>query len=91
MRVTLLMFSTVLSFALCWLPCTIVVFMYRDEPNLGTGSILIAYVFPKFYSMINPVFYAYTIKDVRKALKTTLKEIFCMVETRNEIHNSESK
>lgn len=89
-RVTLLMFSTVLSFALCWLPCTIVVFLYRDEPNLGTENILIAYIFPKFYSLVNPIFYAYTIKDVRKAFKQTFKEIFFMTTPVNETPSSDT-
>lgn len=88
---TLLMFSTVVSFALCWFPCIVIVALYRNEPNLGTESILVAYIFPKFYSLINPLFYCYTIKDVRKAFKETIKEIFCIGNfPNNESPNSDT-
>lgn len=74
-KVTCIMFATVVSFVLCWTPCIIIVLMYNGYPNVATTEILASYMFPKFYSMINPIFYAYAIKNVRKAFKRNLGKI----------------
>ncbi|XP_063706406.1 adenosine receptor A3-like [Culicoides brevitarsis] len=75
-KVTCIMFATVMSFVLCWTPCIIVVFFFNHKPNEVTKPILIAYLFPKFYSMINPIFYAYAIKNVRLAFNRNLRRLF---------------
>lgn len=68
-RVTLLMFVTMVTFVCSWIPVVLVVMVFKDDPNFGKVEILSTYALPKVYSMINPIFYAYTIKGVRNALK----------------------
>lgn len=74
-RVTLLMFVTMLTFVCCWIPVVLVVMVFRNDPNFGKVEILITYALPKIYSMINPIFYAYTIKGVRNAFKRLVAKI----------------
>lgn len=74
-KVTCVMFTTVVSFILCWIPCIIIVIFNTREPNKVETDILVSYIFPKIYSMINPIFYAYAIKNVRKAFKRNVRKI----------------
>lgn len=64
-KVTCIMFATVLSFLLCWTPCIIIATVYNNRPNVVTIEILTSYVFPKFYSMINPSeLFSLVVKDI---------------------------
>lgn len=76
-RVTLLMFMTIITFVCCWIPVLLVVQLYSTEPNSGYEKILITYALPKIYSMINPIFYAYTIQNIRKAFRNLIATIRC--------------
>lgn len=76
-RVTLLLFVTIITFVCCLIPVLFVVQLYSTTPDAGYGKILITYSLPKIYSMINPIFYAYTIENIRKAFKTFIATICC--------------
>lgn len=86
-RVTLLMFVTMSTFVCCWIPVVLVVMIFRDDPNFGKTEILITYALPKIYSMVNPIFYAYTIKNVRMALKRLVSKII-PVKTEHKLNIS---
>ncbi|XP_063705846.1 adenosine receptor A2b-like [Culicoides brevitarsis] len=72
-RATLILFFTVIVFLLCWVPAVVILIVHKIRPILGsvTEMFLVCTVL-KVYSMINPVIYAFTLKDIRRALKRFL-------------------
>lgn len=52
------------------MPAVLILVVHKIRPILGTVSeMFLVCTLLLFYSMINPVIYAFTLKDIRKALK----------------------
>lgn len=69
-RATLILFLTVIVFLLCWVPAVLILVVHKIRPILGSVTeMFLVYTLLKVYSMINPVIYAFTLKDIRKAFK----------------------
>lgn len=65
----------VLSFIICWLPMTISFFLFsalRDR-EFSEEILSFAIILSHCNSAIDPIIYAYRIKDVREALKNFLR------------------
>lgn len=64
----------VVSFIVCWLPVTIVYFLIALEGNrnIYRGVLTLTIILSHFNSAIDPIIYAYRIKEVRKVLKNII-------------------
>lgn len=72
-RATLILFLTVIIFLLCWVPAVLILVVHKIRPILGTVTeMFLVCTVLKIYSMINPVLYAFTLKDIRKAFRRFL-------------------
>lgn len=74
-RTTVLVFSTVFLFILCWVPWPIVLNLIRRfRPDINyTHSAMICYTFVSLNSMINPFLYVYHIEKWRESLKNMFR------------------
>lgn len=69
-RATLILFLTVIIFLLCWVPAVLILVVHKIRPILGTVTeMFLVCTLLIGYSMINPVIYVFTLKDIRKAFK----------------------
>lgn len=83
-RATLILFATITIFLLCWFPAVIIMIVHKIRPILGTTTeLFLVFTLLKIYSMINPILYAFTIKDMRKAFKLLMSKITCFMGTGN--------
>lgn len=74
-KTTLLMFSTVFLFILCWVPWPIILNLIRRfRPDVNyTHSAMICYTFVSLNSMINPFLYVFHIEKWRESLKSMFR------------------
>lgn len=65
----------VVSFIVCWLPMTISFFVFGFKKDRGfTEEILdVCIILSHFNSAIDPLIYAYRIKDIRETVKSFLR------------------
>lgn len=69
-RATLILFLTVSIFLLCWVPAVLILVVHKIRPILGSVTeMFLVCTLLNVYSMINPVVYVFTLKDIRKAFK----------------------
>uniref|UniRef100_A0A336LPQ7 CSON000462 protein n=1 Tax=Culicoides sonorensis TaxID=179676 RepID=A0A336LPQ7_CULSO len=82
-RATIIIFLTVIIFLLCWLPVVLILVVHKIKPIIGSlDEIFLVFTLLKIYSMINPVVYAFTLKDIRKPFVLLVKRVFCCDKNR---------
>lgn len=81
-RTTILMFSTVFLFILCWVPWPIILNLIRRfRPDMNyKHSAMICYTFVSLNSMLNPFLYVYHIEKWRESLKDMFQFLWCSLK-----------
>lgn len=91
-RTTILMFSTVFLFIICWVPWPILLNLIRRfHPDMHySHSAMICYTFVSVNSMINPFLYVYHIEKWRESLKDIFRWRCCSRKTDDPLKSLEN-
>lgn len=74
MRTTIMIMLIVFFFVFCWMPGVIAVFISYIDESKADGSFDFACVMYGLNSALNPFFYAFHVKHLRKRVKKTWKQ-----------------
>lgn len=90
-QTTIVLFITVLFFAICWVPLYIVDVMFALAPqslDISIEAINALIVLRHANSVLNPFLYAYHMKGFKQSLKKIFAKMFCCCDDPNQGWNS---
>lgn len=73
-RTTVILFATVILYAICWIPGVILLFCFlRDPHSVSFTGILIVYILNHINSAVDPFLYAYNLRGARAAVRRLIR------------------